>query len=151
MRLVVQRVSSAEVRVDERIVGEIGNGLMVLLGIEQGDTDTELLWCVQKTVGLRIFPDDEQKMNRSLLDVRGEMLVVSQFTLLGDVEKGKRPSFVNAAAPDVANKMYERFCELVRAEGVRVATGIFAAKMTVTIVNEGPVTIVIERRKEEKT
>jgi D-tyrosyl-tRNA(Tyr) deacylase len=137
--------------VDGETVGEIGAGLVVLLGIEQGDRDDELIWCVQKTVGLRIFPDADEKMNLSLKDISGEMLVVSQFTLCADIEKGKRPSFIRAADPQIAQQMYEQFCAQVARESIRVATGIFAAKMTVSIVNEGPVTIIVERNKEQGT
>jgi D-aminoacyl-tRNA deacylase len=141
----VQRVSRAAVEVDGRCVGEIGAGLLVLLGVEQGDTETELEWCAQKTAGLRIFPDDEEKMNRSVLEAGGGVLVISQFTLLADVQHGRRPSFVSAAPPEIANPMYERFVDKLRALGLTVATGIFAAKMSVSLVNEGPVTIIIER------
>lgn len=141
----LQRVSSAAVDVDGRRVGEIGPGLLVLLGVEQGDTETELEWCAQKTAGMRIFPDDDHKLNRSVIEAGGSVLVISQFTLLGDVQRGRRPSFVRAAPPEFANPLYERFCARLREMGLSVATGIFAAKMSVALVNEGPVTIIVER------
>ena len=138
-------MSRAAVDVDGRRVGEIGGGLLVLLGVEQGDTEAELEWCAQKTAGMRIFPDADDKMNRSVLEAGGGVLVISQFTLLGDVQRGRRPSFVSAAPPELANPMYERFCARLRELGLTVATGIFAAKMSVSLVNEGPVTIIVER------
>ncbi|MEO0531106.1 MAG: D-aminoacyl-tRNA deacylase [Planctomycetota bacterium] len=144
MRAVIQRVSEASVTVDGKVIGQIGPGLMVLLGVADGDTEAQAGWMADKLVGLRIFEDDEGKMNRSVADTGGQMLVVSQFTLLGDCRKGRRPSFVGAAPPEVANPLYERFCELVRAAGITVATGRFRTEMRVSIVNEGPVTLVIE-------
>ncbi len=137
-------MSCASVEVDGHTVGAIGRGLLILLGVEQGDTDKELVWCAHKAAGLRIFPDDEGKMNRSLSELNGEALVVSQFTLCADVQKGRRPSFVSAAAPEFANQMYEKFVARLREIGVRTATGKFQAKMAVTLVNDGPVTIWIE-------
>lgn len=144
MRSVVQRVSEAEVRVAGEPVGSIGPGLMVLLGVAPGDTDREVGWMAEKLTGLRIFEDPDGKMNLSLLDVGGAMLVVSQFTLLGDCRKGKRPSFVGAAPPEIAEPIYERFVEQVRGRGVEVATGRFRTEMAVSLVNDGPVTLVVE-------
>ena len=144
MRAVVQRVSEASVTVEGEVVGQIGPGLMVLLGVAQGDAEKEARWMADKLVGLRIFEDDEGKMNRSLLDTGGAMLVVSQFTLLGDTRKGKRPSFIGAAPPEEANALYERFCDHVREAGVTVATGRFRTEMRVSLVNEGPVTLIVE-------
>lgn len=147
MRAVVQRVSEASVTVEGEVVGQIGPGLMVLLGVAEGDTERESRWMADKLVGLRIFEDDEGKMNRSLLDTGGAMLVVSQFTLLGDCKKGRRPSFVGAAEPTLAEQLYERFVDAVQAAGVEVATGRFRTEMRVALVNEGPVTLVIESPK----
>jgi D-tyrosyl-tRNA(Tyr) deacylase len=144
MKAVVQRVSEASVTVEGEVVGQIGPGLMVLLGVAEGDTEREARWMADKLVGLRIFEDDDGKMNRSLLDTGGAMLVVSQFTLLGDCRKGKRPSFIGAAAPEIANELYERFVALVGEAGVSTATGRFRTEMKVALVNEGPVTILVE-------
>lgn len=144
MKAVVQRVSQASVTIDGEVVGEIGPGLMVLLGVAEGDSEREVRWMAEKLVGLRIFEDDQGKMNRSLLDMGGAMLVVSQFTLLGDCRKGKRPSFVGAAAPEVANSLYEQFVARVGEAGVPTATGRFRTEMKVALVNEGPVTILVE-------
>jgi len=146
MRAVVQRVARASVTVDEDIVGSIGRGLLVLLGVAAGDGQAEIDWMANKLAGLRIFPDDEGKMNLSLLDEDLEMLVVSQFTLYGDCNKGRRPSFVKAAPPEHAKPMYEAFCDALRVRGVRhVAQGRFQAKMAVELLNDGPVTLVLER------
>lgn len=151
MKAVVQRVSSASVTVAaENYRAEIGPGLMILLGVEQGDTEAEMAWAAKKCAGLRIFKDDEEKMNRSVKDIGGEALVVSQFTLAGDCRKGNRPSFITAAAPDVAKPLYERFCELLEKEnGMPVKRGIFQAMMAVELVNDGPVTILLERKPGE--
>jgi D-tyrosyl-tRNA(Tyr) deacylase len=145
MQCVVQRVTSASVTVAGDVVGEIGPGLVVLVGIAEGDTDEQLRWMAEKVAKLRIFSDAEGKFNESLLDTGGAVLSVSQFTLLGDVRKGTRPSFTRAAAPEHARPAWERFNELVRAQGIDVATGIFAASMQVELVNDGPVTILLER------
>jgi len=146
VRVVLQRVSRAEVRVGGRTVGSIGRGHLVLLGIAQGDGTDEVEWMADKIVGLRIFADDEGKMNRSLEDVAGDVLVVSQFTLLGDVRKGRRPSFIGAAAPEEAVPLYDRFVDTLRARvRGRIETGEFGAMMDVELVNDGPVTLVIER------
>ena len=145
MRAVVQRVSSAEVSVDGRTVGAIRRGLMVLLGVDAADGDDEVRWMADKLAHLRMFPDEDGRMNRSLLDVGGEALVVSQFTLLADVSRGRRPSFAHAARPDYAEPMYERFCAALAGAGVRsVAQGVFGARMAVSLVNDGPVTFVVD-------
>jgi D-tyrosyl-tRNA(Tyr) deacylase len=137
-------VTFAKVVVDGTTVGEIGRGLLVLLGVATGDEGADLRWMVDKVVGLRVFEDAEGKMNRDLAEVGGEMLVVSQFTLLGDCRKGRRPSFIAAAPPEMAERMYERFVEETRSLGVRVATGVFRAHMQVELVNDGPVTLMID-------
>ncbi len=144
MRAVVQRVREASVTVDGRVVGKIGPGLVVLLGVRSGDDDEALRWMVEKITNLRIFTDDDGKMNWSLKDVNGEMLAVSQFTLCASVKKGRRPSFDQAAPPDAANALYARFVELVRAAGISVETGVFQAHMDVALVNDGPVTIIVD-------
>ena len=130
--------------VERELVGEIGRGMLVLVGIGTEDGEEQVQQMVEKLVGLRIFEDDEGKMNRSLTEVHGEMLVVSQFTLWGDCRKGRRPSFTSAAAPELAERLYERFVERVAEQGIRVATGQFAAQMDVALVNDGPVTLVLE-------
>lgn len=144
MRACIQRVSSARVRVEGETVGEIGRGFLLLLGVAAGDGPTELRWMVDKVVGLRIFDDGEGKMNLSLADVGGELLVVSQFTLLGDCRKGRRPSFIDAAPPEMAERMYEEFVAAARAAGIRVATGRFRTHMEVELVNDGPVTLLLD-------
>jgi D-tyrosyl-tRNA(Tyr) deacylase len=144
MRACVQRVSSARVRVEGETVGEIGRGFLVLLGVAAGDGPTELRWMVDKVVGLRVFDDGEGKMNLALADVGGELLVVSQFTLLGDCRKGRRPSFIDAAPPEMAERMYEEFVAAARAAGIRVATGKFRTHMEVELVNDGPVTLLLD-------
>jgi D-aminoacyl-tRNA deacylase len=147
MRAVVQRVSRCKVTVDGNIVGEIGAGLVVLLGVASGDTEAAADYLVQKILGLRIFEDADEKMNLSVQDVRGELLVVSQFTLYGDVRKGKRPSFDAAARPEEARGLYEYFVDQVRASGMRCQTGQFQAMMDVELVNAGPVTILVDSEK----
>lgn len=147
MRGVVQRVLEAHVKVDEKIVGQIERGLVVLLGVAEGDTEVDLKYLVEKTVNLRIFEDDDGKMNRSLLDTGGSVLAISQFTLLGDCRKGRRPSFIGAAKPDDANQLYEQYVERIREQGVHVETGIFQADMKVHLVNDGPVTLVLDSTK----
>jgi len=144
MRAVVQRVRSCRVVVAGEIVGEIGTGLLVLLGIKTGDTAEQARWLADKIVGLRIMADDEGKMNVSVADAGGSILVVSQFTLYGDCEKGRRPSFIDAARPEVAEPLYEAFANGVRMQGVPLATGRFGADMQVELVNDGPVTVIIE-------
>jgi D-tyrosyl-tRNA(Tyr) deacylase len=145
MRIILQRVSRARVTVAGRITGEIGPGLLLLVGLTDSDTEAELAWMAEKVVGLRIFNDDEGKMNRSLDEVGGALLVVSQFTLYGDARKGRRPSFTTAARPEVAVPLYERFVERLRATGLQVETGEFGAMMDVELVNDGPVTLILER------
>jgi len=141
MRAVLQRVLSAKVEVEGRVTGEIGPGLLVLLGVGKGDGEPELEWMADKISGMRIFEDEAGKMNRSLLDTSKAMLCVSQFTLYADTKKGRRPSFIDAGAPDEAKVLYAKFCERSRALGLTVAEGIFAADMKVSLVNDGPVTI----------
>jgi D-aminoacyl-tRNA deacylase len=141
MKALVQRVSEAEVTVGDRIVGTIGRGLLVLLGVEGGDRDGDLGVLARKIAHLRIFEDDAGKMNRSVLEVGGAVLVVSQFTLCADLRKGNRPSFIAAAPPEQARALYARFCEVLAAQGATVATGEFAARMAVRLTNDGPVTI----------
>lgn len=145
MRAVVQRVSRAKVTVDDEIVGEIGRGLLVLLGIAPEDSLEQVRWLAEKIVGLRIFRDDEGKMNRDVTEVGGGVLVVSQFTLYGDCSKGKRPSFIGAARPEIAIPLYEAFINAVKALGVPTAAGKFGADMQVELVNEGPVTLIVEK------
>ena len=141
MKALVQRVSEASVTVGHRAVGSIGRGLLVLLGVEQGDGAGEADLLARKVANLRIFEDDAGKMNRSVLEVSGGVLAVSQFTLCADVRKGNRPSFIDAAPPDLANPLYDRFCDEIAAQGASVARGEFAAHMAVRLVNDGPVTI----------
>jgi len=145
--MVVQRVSRAKVTVGGQITGEIGAGLMILLGVGKEDSSAVAAAMAEKASNLRIFEDDQGKMNRSLLDVKGEALVVSQFTLYGDARGQRRPSFISAAPPELAKKLYEEFCEALRGLGVKVGTGIFQAMMSVELVNEGPVTILIDSDK----
>ncbi len=148
MRTLLQRVSRASVTVDEQIVGQIGWGLLVLLGVGQGDSETQvktladkIVHLADKIVQLRIFGDEAGKMNRSLLDIQGEVLVISQFTLHADVRRGRRPSFTDAAPPSIAEPLYERFKEAIASYGLTVASGIFGASMQIDLCNEGPVTI----------
>ena len=146
MRVVLQRVSRAEVRVGGEKIGGIGRGILVLVGFEDDDAPERVDWMAEKVAGLRIFSDEEGKMNRSIEDVGGGVLVVSQFTLYGDVRKGRRPSFAHAARPEIAKPLYEGFvCALKRTTGAVVETGDFGAEMEVDSVNDGPVTLVIER------
>lgn len=147
MRAVVQRVSRARVRVNDTISGEIGPGLMVLIGIGRDDTSATAANMANKIANLRIFEDDQQKMNGSLLDVKGSALVVSQFTLYGDARGQRRPSFIAAAQPEQAKQLYDNVCEALRDLGITVATGVFGAMMSVELVNEGPVTILLDSDK----
>lgn len=144
MRAVIQRARSASVRVEGEIIGEIGRGLMVLLGVGINDSEREASWMAEKIANLRIFEDSEGRMNRSALDIGGEVLIVSQFTLYGDARKGRRPSFTQAAPPESADALYQRCVELIENRGLRVQTGRFRAKMLVTIENDGPVTLVLD-------
>jgi D-tyrosyl-tRNA(Tyr) deacylase len=148
MRAVVQRVSRARVLIAEEVVGEVGQGLLILLGVAQSDTAVQAQWLADKIVSLRIFADEAGKMNRDVMEVGGGILVVSQFTLLGDCRKGRRPSFVDAAPPEVAVPLYETFLNALRARGVPTAAGRFGAMMQVELVNDGPVTLVLERCPE---
>ncbi len=147
MRCVLQRVSRAQVSVDGEIVGEIGKGILVLLGISHEDTEKEAIYLLEKTLNLRIFEDAEDKMNLSLLDIEGELLVVSQFTLYGDTRKGRRPSFIEAAKPEKAEQLYSFFVLEAKKQIKKVATGRFQAMMDVELVNDGPVTILLDSTK----
>ena len=147
MRSVIQRVSRAKVSVDGEITGEIGKGILVLLGVAREDSEKEALYLLEKTLNLRIFEDADDKMNLSLLDIKGDLLVVSQFTLYGDARKGRRPSFIEAAAPTQANRLYEFFVAEARKQIERVETGRFQAMMDVELVNDGPVTILLDSSK----
>jgi D-tyrosyl-tRNA(Tyr) deacylase len=146
MRAVVQRVSRADVRVAGDVRGRCGRGLLVLLGVAYGDAEEQATMLAGKVARLRVFEDDEGRFDRSLLDIGGSALVVSQFTLIADTSKGNRPSFTSAAPPEVAEPLYLRFCAALRAEGVPVETGVFGARMELSLVNDGPVTIVLETR-----
>jgi D-tyrosyl-tRNA(Tyr) deacylase len=146
MRAVVQRVSRARVVVGQEVVGEIGRGLLILLGITHADTPQQAEWLADKIVSLRVFEDDEGKMNRGVAEVGGAVLVVSQFTLYGDCRKGRRPSFVDAAPPEIAIPLYEAFVAGVRAHGIKAATGRFGAMMDVELVNDGPVTLIVDSK-----
>ncbi len=146
MRLVIQRVENASVEVDGKTVGSIGKGMLVLFGVHQEDVPSQTLWLASKLVNLRIFADAQDKMNLSLLDVQGEVLIVSQFTLYGNCAEGRRPEFTASAPPDKAKALYEKFIEEVRAEKVKVETGIFGARMRVSLVNDGPVTFLLDAK-----
>ena len=146
MKIVLQRVKNASVSIDDALFSEISPGLLLLVGVAKGDTKAEAVWLAQKVVGLRVFADDEGKMNLSVRQTGGEILAVSQFTLLAGTRKGKRPSFINAAQPGEAEPLFNYFCEMLRAAGVKpVKTGSFGTMMEVELVNDGPVTIVLER------
>lgn len=147
MRAVIQRVRNARVLIEGKEHSRIGEGLLVLLGVEQGDTDDDARALAKRVVELRIFEDEDGKMNRSLVDARGELLAVSQFTLLGDCRKGRRPSFIQAARPEQANPLYEQFVRAVGDHGVKVSTGVFQALMDVELTNNGPVTLLLDSRK----
>ena len=148
MRAVIQRVRRASVSVDGIIQGKINQGMLVLLGIRRGDTTTDLQWLAEKIANLRIFEDQQGKMNRSLADIDGEMLIISQFTLYGDCRKGRRPGFSSAAPPEIAEPLYLQFIKEVQNRQVRVATGIFQASMEVELVNDGPVTLLLDSEKQ---
>ncbi|MBE9580279.1 MAG: D-tyrosyl-tRNA(Tyr) deacylase [Proteobacteria bacterium] len=146
MLAVIQRVTAAEVRIDDKIVGQIGPGLLVLLGVSRSDDEKDADYLSDKIVHLRILEDEEGKMNRSLIETGGEIMVVSQFTLLGDCRKGRRPSFVEAAPAKTAEGLYEYFVGQLKSKGIPVATGRFQAKMAVSLVNDGPVTLIVESK-----
>ena len=148
MKAVIQRVKSASVSVDDKIIGEIATGFLILLGVEQSDTQDDLNYLVKKTIGLRIFKDDNKNMNLSIKDVGGEALVVSQFTLCADTSRGRRPSFIKAANPEEADSMYQQFCEQLTMNNLSVQTGKFGAIMDVSLVNDGPVTIILDSREK---
>jgi len=145
MKIVVQRCKRASVTVDSKIVGKIDNGLMLLVGFTHGDTSREIDYMVDKVLNLRIFDDNEGVMNKSLLDVNGSILSVSQFTLYGDASKGRRPSYINALSGDLAIKLYEEFNQKLKDKNIHVETGIFGADMQVELVNDGPITIILEK------
>ncbi|MEL1135101.1 D-aminoacyl-tRNA deacylase [Desulfitobacterium sp. THU1] len=147
MRSVVQRVTQASVTVDGEVVGKISAGLLIFFGVGQSDQESDLEWLVDKIVGLRIFEDEDGKMNRSISDVGGEILMVSQFTLYGDCRKGRRPSFSSAAPPEVAKVLFDQAVDKLRGYGIQVATGIFQAEMKVELVNDGPVTMLLDSEK----
>lgn len=148
MRAVVQRVRNASVTVDNTIVGKISGGLLVFLGVGEGDDESDLTYLIDKIIGLRIFQDDNDKMNLSLLDIEGELLVISQFTLYGDVRKGKRPSFTKSAHPEIGETLYKEFLSRVKNSGLKVESGIFGAHMDVELLNDGPVTILLDSKKD---
>lgn len=147
MRAIVQRVSQASVSVDNEMVGSIGEGLLVLLGIGKEDDDKDLEYLVNKVLGLRIFEDEDDKMNLSLLDIEGELLVISQFTLYGDARKGRRPSFIDSGHPDIAEKTYLEFVHKCIEKGIKTEKGVFGADMDVSLINQGPVTIMLDSKK----
>ncbi|HHV06732.1 MAG TPA: D-tyrosyl-tRNA(Tyr) deacylase [Firmicutes bacterium] len=148
MRAVIQRVKKAQVTVNGEVTGTIGEGLVVLLGVAKGDTEKDATYLADKIINLRVFEDEEGKLNRSLLDVGGQILAVSQFTLLGDCRKGRRPSFGNAAVPEEAEPLYNVFVNAIKDADINVATGVFRTEMVVEIHNDGPVTLIIESRRE---
>ena len=145
MKLLVQRVANANVKVDDKIVGKIDKGFLVLCGVTHTDTKETAGYLVKKLLNLRVFEDENEKMNLSLKQVNGELLIVSQFTLYADTSSGNRPSFINAAKPDMANELYEYFCSQCAKEGIRVEKGVFGAHMEVSLLNDGPVTIMLEK------
>ncbi|MEM7802561.1 MAG: D-aminoacyl-tRNA deacylase [Chloroflexota bacterium] len=147
MKVLLQRVSGAAVRVDGHIVGQIGRGYCLLVGVTHSDTNKEAEWLANKVAGLRIFEDENNKLNLGINDVGGELLIISQFTLYADTQKGRRPSFIAAARPEQSEPLYDYFCELMANMGFRVATGQFGADMKVEIHNDGPITIILEREK----
>lgn len=144
MKVLIQRVKKASVAIDEKLFSSIDKGILALVGIEKGDTIEQVQKAAKKISNLRIFPDENDKMNRSLIDIQGEMLIVSQFTLCGDCKKGTRPSFDKSAPPEIANDLYEKFITEVQSRGIKTQTGKFAAMMDVSLINDGPVTFMIE-------
>ncbi|MGG1575937.1 D-aminoacyl-tRNA deacylase [Fictibacillus sp. NRS-1165] len=147
MRIVLQRVTEAAVTVEDNVVGQIGHGLMLLVGVTHEDTEKDAAYLAEKAVNLRIFEDEQEKMNLSLLDVAGSILSISQFTLFGDCRKGRRPNFMAAAKPDQASVLYEKFNDLLREKGITVETGIFGAMMDVSFTNNGPVTLILDSKE----
>ena len=145
MKLVIQRVKNASVTVEKKVVGEIEKGFLVLIGIKVGDTKEQADYLVKKLLNLRVFEDENEKMNLSIKDINGEILIVSQFTLYADTLHGNRPSFINAAKPDKANELYEYFIEKAKQKGLKIEAGIFGADMKVELLNDGPVTILLEK------
>lgn len=146
MKIVIQRVSNASVEVEGLVVGAIGQGLMLLVGVEENDTQEDVDWLVKKVLDLRIFSDEEGKMNLSVKDIKGEILCISQFTLIADYKKGNRPSFIRAAKPDKAIPLFESFKELIKQSGLKIESGVFGADMKVSLLNDGPVTIVMDSK-----
>ena len=144
MKVLIQRVSSSNVKIEGNIFSKTDKGILALVGIEKGDTKEQVEKLAKKVVNLRIFPDENDKMNRSLIDINGEMLIVSQFTLCGDCKKGTRPSFDKSAPPDIANELYEYFVSQIQTYGIKTGTGVFGAMMEVSLINDGPVTFMLE-------
>ena len=149
MRVVIQRVSEASVKVDNKIVGEIGKGLMLLIGVDESDENTDADWLVKKIIDVRVFSDDEGKMNHSVKDINGEILCISQFTLISDYKKGNRPSYIKAARPDKAIPLFEYFKDEMKKSGLKTESGIFGADMKVSLINDGPVTLVFDRKTKQ--
>lgn len=150
MRVVIQRVKNASVSIDQKIIGNINHGLLILLGIEHEDTENDANWLIQKILGLRIFSDSEGKMNLSVADIQGELLIVSQFTLFASTVKGNRPSFLKSAKPDISIPLYEKFLKTIKKEtSLKIETGQFGADMKVSLINDGPVTIIIDSKVRE--
>jgi D-tyrosyl-tRNA(Tyr) deacylase len=149
MRIVIQRVKKASVSINENMVGNINQGLVILLGIENEDTESDIKWLIQKILGLRIFSDAEGKMNLSVSDIFGELLIVSQFTLFASTVKGNRPSFLKSAKPDISIPLYEKFLETIKETSLKIETGQFGADMEVSLINDGPVTIIIDSKTRE--
>ena len=147
MKIVLQRVKKASVQVQGKTVGEIARGLCLLIGIEKGDSEEDVRYLAKKTLELRIFPDQEGRMNLSLIDIKGEVLTISQFTLAGSVRKGRRPSFDKAEMPERAEKLFDYFVDIIRGEGLRIMTGVFGALMDVSLINEGPVTFILQDKR----
>lgn len=147
MRCVIQRVSRASVAVKGKEVSKIGRGYLILVGVEDGDVEKDMRYCAEKVAGLRVFEDENEKMNLSIEDVGGEILAVSQFTLMADTRHGRRPSFITAARPEVADPLYKAFCQALRDKGIAVGEGVFQAHMDVALVNDGPVTILLDSKK----
>lgn len=149
MRVVIQRVSEASVKVDNQIVGEIGKGLMLLIGVDESDENSDADWLVKKILDVRVFSDDEGKMNHSVKDINGEILCISQFTLISDYKKGNRPSYIKAARPEKAIPLFEYFKEELKKSGLKIESGIFGADMKVSLINDGPVTLVFDSKTKQ--